>query len=49
MFRCFETEYQANEYARKVNGKVTCRPLPDYMGVIDNWVVEWDNKEDEKE
>ena len=37
--KCFDNEYLANEFAKSVNGRVEFRPLPDYMGVIPNWVV----------
>lgn len=42
----FETEYAANEFAKKVGGVVEFKPLPDYMRMIPYWVVKWtDNKE----
>lgn len=40
----FECEYSANEFAKKVGGKVKFSPIPDYMGMIPYWVVEWEEK-----
>lgn len=37
----FETEYQANEFATKVNGNVRMSQLPGYMSVEIVWIVEW--------
>lgn len=43
----FESEYAANKFAEKVGGKVEFKPLPDYMGMIQYWVVRWQDKEQE--
>lgn len=46
MKKCFETEEKARKFAEKVNGTVKQKFLPDYMSVIEVWVVEWANKAD---
>jgi hypothetical protein len=38
--RCFSSEESAKEYAKKHGGNVRLRQLPDYNGVIIDWVVE---------
>ena len=40
--RAFKYEDSAREYAKRVNGTVRLRQLPDYNGVIVDWVVEWE-------
>ncbi len=37
----FETEYVARKFSENVGGTVKFSPLPDYMGMIPYWVVEW--------
>lgn len=34
MHKGFESEYEANKFAEKVNGEIKFSPLPDYMGMI---------------
>ena len=46
MRKCFETEEKARKFAEEVNGTVKQKFLPDYMSVIEVWVVEWANKAD---
>ena len=41
MWTGFDCQYQAEEFAAKVRGKVKFSPLPDYMGMIAYWVVIW--------
>lgn len=45
----FENEFAARKFAREVNGIVKFTPLPDYMGMINYWTVEYriDNKRKE--
>lgn len=42
----FENEFAARKFAREVNGDVKFTPLPNYMGMISYWIVEYqiDNK-----
>ena len=40
--KSFKYEDSAREFAKKVNGTVRLRQLPDYNGVIIDWVVEWE-------
>jgi len=39
--KVFITEYEANSYAKKVNGNVRMSWLPDYNSTITIWIVEW--------
>ena len=39
--KIFSTEEKAKEFAKKVNGIVKMKDLPDYMRVLTVWVVEW--------
>ena len=39
--KVFESEYGANSFAKKVNGTVRMSWLPDYIGTITIWIVEW--------
>lgn len=40
--KSFKFEDSARDFAKKVNGTVRLRQLPDYNGVIVDWVVEWE-------
>lgn len=40
--KSFKYEESARAFAKKVNGTVRLRQLPDYLGVIVDWVVEWE-------
>ena len=40
----FESEHAAKEFAAKVSGTVRFSPLPDYMGMIPYWTVEWEEQ-----
>lgn len=42
--KVFNNNYSANEYAKKVNGKVRQSYLPNYMWVDLIWVVEWEEE-----
>lgn len=42
----FESEYGANEFAKKVKGTVKFSPLPDYMGMIPYLIVTWEGKKE---
>ena len=39
--KIFTTEYEAKKFSKKVSGSIKLKDLPDYMGVITIWVVEW--------
>lgn len=41
--KTFNNEYSARAFAEKVGGKVRMQSLPDYMGTIIIWVVEWND------
>ena len=41
MWAGFDCQYLAEEFAKKVKGKVKFSPLPDYMGMIAYWTVTW--------
>ena len=43
MRKGFETEVAAKRFAEKVNGTVKFTPLPDYMGMIPYWRVEYES------
>ena len=44
MWTGFECESLAKKYAEKVGGVVKFSPLPDYMGMIEYWIVTWQEK-----
>lgn len=43
--KVFETEQAAQHFASQVGGIVRMTQLPDYMGVIIVYVVEWEKQE----
>ena len=42
MWTGFEVEAWAKKFAEKVNGTVKFSPIPDYMGMINYWIVTWE-------
>lgn len=45
MKKVFDSEYSAKEFAKKVNGTVTQKVLPNYMSVDTIYVVEYEESE----
>ena len=43
MYKGFDSEHKAKEFAERVNGEVKFSPLPDYMGMIPYWKVEYES------
>ena len=41
--KTFDDEHSARSFAEKVGGTVRMQSLPDYMGTIIIWVVEWND------
>ena len=40
--KCFDTQEQAERFAKEVGGTVRHTYLPNYMWVDEVWVVEWE-------
>lgn len=45
MKKVFDSEFSANEFAKKVNGTVEQKILPDYLAVDIIYVVEFEESE----